>query len=182
MQNRHVLYIAPLERERTGVAGYSELFEAIICNMVKKENITFVRLQETNNNVLSLKSIREAVEISSINPDLIHAEMSSSTYFEFWYTYFFSKRFEGVPLVLTIHDSPFICLNPFHGFFPKGYRRYTALKMLRKSLDLILGGFAERYLVKRASKIFVTTRGGLEKFKKRFPQCLCGPSSACVIR
>lgn len=166
----NILYIAPMDRQRTGLAEYSEIFKTAVCGTERQKNVDFIWVQKTitQNSLPSLRSMKEAVRLSSVEPDLIHAEMSSSTYFEFWYAYFFSKKFRNIPLVLTVHDSPYLCLNPFHALFKKGYQNNPFFRVLRKCLDVSFGRLAERYLSKRASHIFVTTKIGTKLFACRF--------------
>lgn len=164
-----VLYIAPVNIFKTGVADYALEFKKCMEHNHFDLKISFENpfRPKVHYSIFDLFGIYK--EVCSLNQeyDLIHAEMSSSSYLEFWYLYFYMKKFPNIPIVLTIHDSPYLCLNPFHIFFFKNYRKLLPFRIFRKILDILIGYRLEREIVRKTKFIFVTTKGGLKKFKRR---------------
>ncbi len=165
-----VLYIFPTESKRTGVANYAIEFKKCLESYFKDLEINMENpfYFQTNYSILDLLKIKKEVHLLKENYDLIHAEMSSSSYAEFWYLYFVIKKFQKIPVVITVHDSPYLCLNPFHIFFFENYSNFLLFRFLRKALDFLIGYRLERKMIRKIKFIFVTTKIGSKKFKQRF--------------
>lgn len=164
-----ILYIAPSASSKTGVADYALKFKEILNQYSKSKIIMENPFNfQTNYSFFDIFKIRKSVCRLDNTYDLIHAEMSSSSYAEFWYLYFSLKKFRAIPIAITIHDSPYICYNPFHIFFSQNYQNFFFLRLFRKFLDVSIGYFLEKAIIKNTKLSFVTTKVGAIKFKQRF--------------
>jgi len=166
-----ILYVTPSSIRDTGVAAYALKFK----EHIEKADLYNVKMEFCLLGI-HINFFRELIHLRKGIPDLskdfhlIHAELSSSSQKEFWILYFLINRYPSIPVIITVHDAPYLCLNPFYINWLKKYNNFLPIKVLRKMLEIGVGYWVERKIMKKTRVVFATTRCGAKEIKKRFPQ------------
>jgi glycosyltransferase involved in cell wall biosynthesis len=164
-----VLYVAPSSLTKTGVAGYSNIFS----NMMEVEkgdvSVEMERFPLSGKTGASfcLKTLKREVQDFRFSHDVVHAEMSSSSYLEFWLLFFLMREHSHTSFFVTVHDSPYLCLNPFLAFQFFANTGSRVCSFVRKMLDHSVGRIIERLMFNNLSGIFVMTRKGSNILERR---------------
>jgi glycosyltransferase involved in cell wall biosynthesis len=82
--------------------------------------------------------------------DIAHVELGYTGHAELWKAYDLVKRRRK--LVLTLHDPPVVTGKPFLGFVPG---QSLPMKLVRKALDLSVGRFVVRKVVRHAAAVII---------------------------
>jgi len=164
-----ILYVAPSIIGAAGNRDYALSCKKYIEMLSKgKVEMEFCLPEIKLSSFRDLNFLRKKIYELNHSFDLIHAELSSTNFEEFWKIFFLSLKYRDKPIVITVHDTPFLCYNSFFPLFQEG-PALSLRKIVRKVFELTIGPIVENLLLHNANvKTIVTlTQTGAQKLKKK---------------
>jgi len=170
-----VLYIAPVDERRSGIARYAWAFAAamkrfggmqidalsdVIDGMIPGHTLADVRAVRRN--------VQRLIDSGRLNLyDCIHVELGSDLYPEFFYAYYLTQSIQR-PLVLTLHDAPFT-VKSLCPYWDWGRSSHLSIRLIRKVWNVSIGRIYEQSLLRRSVLVQTLSRRALTEVRSRFP-------------
>jgi glycosyltransferase involved in cell wall biosynthesis len=173
-----ILHIAPQAPRKNGIVDYADHYRSLINKYTEHKIDLFTydkNVTHCEANIAQLKSLfkishKLAAQLSENRYDIIHAEIGSTCYPEFYLLLFLSFQKTSVPIVITFHDPPHLILDPIKFI---GLSSSALLsRAIKRVCSILFSNIMEKRVLTKSSIVFVLSAVGQKVACRRFKkQC-----------
>jgi len=172
----NILHLAPQSPRKNGIIDYAQRYRDLINQNTPNKIDLFIYDEKVNQcevNILQLWNLYKlstilASKLKENKYDIIHAEIGTTCYPEFYLLYFLSFQSISVPIVITFHDPPHLILDPIKHFGLSS--SFITFRAIKRVLSTIYSGIMEERVLAKSSKVFILSEVGYniacQRFKK----------------